>query len=227
MSKAGDKKMINRIFYLCCFLMCAKAFDVAIITSVSADYSSDIQQCINTRSRIERLSCFDRVFNVGLQQEGLTEPEKYPHSWLKAMKGIETEGGNLVLLTEGEGRGSKAWIILPALNQETQFSNNAKPILMFSCIDNLSRIEIALPSSVQDARVKVSLSNHVSQVWRSDDSGLLMSSARGLPAINMMKEIMHERRLLIRSNAPFIDGLQFNTEELSGSINALRQRCGW
>lgn len=219
--------MMKRIFFLCCFLMCLKAFDAEIITSVRAAPSSDIQQCINTRSRIERLSCFDQVFNVEFQHEGPTSPEKFPPSWLKAMEGIEKEGGNLVLLTEGEGRGSKAWILLPALNQETQFSNNAKPVLMFSCIDNLSRIEIALPSSVQDARVKVSLSNHVSQVWRSDDSGLLMSSARGLPAINTMKEIMYERRLLIRSNAPFIDGLQFNTEELSESIVALRQRCGW
>lgn len=81
--------MMKRIFFLCCFLMCLKAFDAEIITSVRAAPSSDIQQCINTRSRIERLSCFDRVFNVEFHQEGLTSPENFLPPGLRQWKALK------------------------------------------------------------------------------------------------------------------------------------------
>ncbi|WP_417500328.1 type VI secretion system-associated protein TagO [Methylophaga sp.] len=31
----------------------------------------------------------------------------------------------------------------------------------------------------------------------------------------------------MRSNAPFADGLQFDTEPLKHALGALRERCGW
>ncbi len=218
---------MNRIFYLCCLLICSKAFYLAIVESASAQQLPNVEPCIETLSRIERLDCFDRIFNVKNDVISSHETPDYPLAWTRAMKVNEVHGRDLILVTEGEGLESNAWIALPALNSTTSFTDNAKPVLMLSCIDNLSRIEIALPSSVEGARVKVTLSNQTSQIWRSDDTGLLMSSARGLPAINLMKGIINERQLIMRSNAPFIDGLIFNTEQLSTSIEALRQRCGW
>lgn len=78
-------------------------------------------------------------------------------------------------------------------------------MLLLSCINNLSRIELALPKEVADARIQVSI-RHETQFWRSDDHGVLFSSARGMPAIEMMKLAASESRLLLRSNAPLLTG---------------------
>ncbi|CSI92274.1 type VI secretion protein VasI [Vibrio cholerae] len=32
---------------------------------------------------------------------------------------------------------------------------------------------------------------------------------------------------LLRSNAPFADGLQFDTRGVNEALDALRERCGW
>lgn len=42
-----------------------------------------------------------------------------------------------------------------------------------------------------------------------------------------MKLAASESRLLLRSNAPFADGLQFDTRGVNEALDALRERCGW
>ncbi|CSA95486.1 type VI secretion protein VasI [Vibrio cholerae] len=113
---------------------------------------------------------------------------------------------------------------MPAQNRSS--GETSPPVLLLSCINNLSRIELALPKEVADARIQVSI-RHETQFWRSDDHGVLFSSARGMPAIEMMKLAASESRLLLRSNAPFADGLQFDTRGVNEALDALRERCGW
>lgn len=184
-------------------------------------------QCVQIDARLERLACFDRVFETPVQVAMPTVQSHLPPSWQRAMQAVQNSNENWTLTTEGEGKGSNAWVTLTAINQKTRFADNAKPVLMLSCIDNLSRVELALPSGVSDARIEISAAGVDSQYMRSDDSGTLMSSARGMPAISMMKSMAGQSRLLLRSNAPFADGLQFDTEPLKHALGALRERCGW
>lgn len=185
------------------------------------------EQCRAITGRLERLACFDHVFQTPVDEVASAPKQNVPPSWQRAMQAAGGSDAAMVLVTEGEGKGSNAWVTLKALNRTTRFEHDAKPILMMSCIDNLSRVELALPSSVDDARIQVSVANAPPEYLRSDDSGVLMSSARGIPAIEMMKSMARAPRLVLRSNAPFADGLQFDAGELNDALSALRERCGW
>ncbi|HHI5410043.1 type VI secretion system-associated protein VasI [Vibrio metoecus] len=198
----------------------------AVWAQSSASLVAQAEQCREIPARLDRLACFDRVFATPLETVVAAPTNPYPAEWQRAMSALAqpvSESG-WALVTEGEGKGSSAWIALPAQNRVAV--DQTPPILLLSCINNLSRIELALPKEVADARIQVSI-RHEKQFWRSDDHGVLFSSARGMPAIEMMKLAASESRLLLRSNAPFADGLQFDTRGLNEALDALRERCGW
>ncbi|EGR4142336.1 type VI secretion system-associated protein TagO [Vibrio cholerae] len=227
MPKIGDQNPMRiTVLVASLILGCAGS---AHVLAASQDAGSQVEQaelCREIPARLERLACFDRVFATPLEQVAIAPSNPYPAEWQRAMAALsesQSEAG-WVLGTQGEGRGSSAWIALPAQNRSS--GETSPPVLLLSCINNLSRIELALPKEVADARIQVSI-RHETQFWRSDDHGVLFSSARGMPAIEMMKLAASESRLLLRSNAPFADGLQFDTRGVNEALDALRERCGW
>lgn len=188
-------------------------------------------QCRDIPARLERLACFDAVFSTPLEARSVPVTDNpYPSEWNRAMTARDSlkDDKGWALVVEGEDKAQakegSAWIALPA--QNTTFSEQAAPVLLLSCINNLSRVELALPNEAPDARIQVSVRG-AKQYWRSDDYGVLFSSARGLPAIDMMKRIANDSYLTLRSNAGIADGLQFNTRDLKSGLRALRDRCDW
>jgi type VI secretion system protein VasI len=188
-------------------------------------------QCRDVNERLERLRCFDRVFSTPVEDEKVVLKKHMPASWERAMTSATKADANTLMSLSFEGTKDSmdgdAWLTLTANNGRTRFPDSAKPVLMMSCIDRLSRIELVLPDEIPDARVKISLVGGSAQYWRSDDTGYLLASSRGMPAIAMMKKMSSERRSVLRSNSKFIDGLTFNTESLPSAIKVLRQRCRW
>lgn len=184
-------------------------------------------QCREIPARLDRLACFDGVFATPLEEHATPVADNpYPSEWNRAIEardGLEP-GEGWALVVEGEGKDGSAWVALPA--QNTTFAEQDAPVLLLSCINNLSRVELALPQEAADARIQVSVRGAM-QYWRSDDYGVLFSSARGLPAIDMMKRIGNDSYLTLRSNSDLADGLQFNTRDLKHGLRALRERCGW
>lgn len=184
-------------------------------------------QCRQIPPRLDRLACFDTIFETPLERTLISIDDNfYPSEWARAIEArnsLNFEDG-WALVVEGEGKKGNAWVALPA--QNATFSDRETPVLLLSCINNLSRVELALPEEVADARIQVSIRG-ISQYWRSDDHGVLFSSARGLSAIEMMKRIANDSNLTLRSNADFADGLQFSTRGLEHGLQALRERCGW
>jgi type VI secretion system protein VasI len=190
------------------------------------------QQCTKVGERLERLRCFDQLFNTPTQGQAIVIKKQMPATWSRAMDAASKADAQTQMSLNYQGDADAidgdAWLTLTALNSSTSFSDNAKPIMMLSCIDRLSRIELILPQEIPDARVKISLvGSGTTQYWRSDDSGYLLLSGRGIPAIDMMKHMSSDHRSTLRSNSKFIDGLTFNTESLPSVIKALRQRCRW
>ncbi|WP_001097952.1 type VI secretion system-associated protein VasI [Vibrio sp. RC586] len=205
-------------------------FSSLVFTSTAQAQSASLidqaEQCRTVSARLERLACFDRVFATPLDAVVVTPMTPYPTEWKRAMAALKqpaSESG-WFLVTDGEGKGSSAWVALPAQNRLS--AEQTPAVLLLSCINNLSRIELALPQEREDARIQISIRQQT-QFWRSDDHGVLFSSARGMPAIEMMKLAASEPRLLLRSNAPFADGLQFDTRGVNEALDALRERCGW
>ena len=219
---------MNKILFILTFGVSLSAY--FSVASAAEDVLDDAQYCTVIASRLDRLNCFDALFKTPLK---ISNPPSLtsnaPPSWQRAFESLSqyAEGDTRHLTIKGDSNKGNAWITLLALNQKTSFEGNAKPVLLMSCIDNLSRVELVFPTAIDDSHVQISMANTSAQSWRSDDSGLLFSSGRGMPAIEMMKAIARQQRLVLRSNSPFVDGLQFDVVELSQSLGALRTRCGW
>ncbi|MGF1908684.1 type VI secretion system-associated protein TagO [Vibrio kasasachensis] len=188
------------------------------------------QQCTEITSRLDRLSCFDALFNTPANVLSNPLPHSdVPISWQRAFDSLnQYQTGDVShLTTQGNSDKGNAWVTLMALNKNTGFAGNTKPVLLLSCIDNLSRVELAFPSAIDDPKVQISIVGMPAQSWRSDDLGLLFSSGRGMPAIAMMKAMAKQNRLVLRSNSPLVDGLWFDASNLSTLQTALQMRCGW
>ncbi|MDC5803557.1 type VI secretion system-associated protein VasI [Vibrio europaeus] len=180
------------------------------------------QQCTSVSERLDRLSCFDEVFQTPTVSNLAVKHDDRPPAWHTA---FESSKGNepLNVVEKGTEKEGDAWVTVTAKHADGVPS----PVLMMSCINKISRIELALPQAMEDARIRVSVAGGPNQSWRSDDIGVLFSSARGVPAISMMKVMSRESRLTLRSNSPVVDGLQFDTTGLSQALKPLRSRCGW
>nr|WP_139312295.1 type VI secretion system-associated protein VasI [Vibrio ponticus] len=183
------------------------------------------QQCRDIQVRLERLACFDLVFKTPVEVVPKTKMAYYSPQWNHAMKARKSLTAEQGWTLEAElGDKGNAWIALPATN--VNMTEEQRPVLLLSCIKNISRVELALPEQVKDARIQVSI-RKATQVWRSDDYGVLFSSGRGIPAIEMMKSLTKSSHLTLRSNARFADGLQFNTLNLEQGLSVLKERCSW
>ncbi|EHT4939586.1 type VI secretion system-associated protein TagO [Vibrio vulnificus] len=226
MPEIGDQSSMNKHALTVSVLLGVSTSVSLVWAQSSPSILEQAEQCRNITTRLERLACFDRAFSISPEKMIILPTNSYPREWKRAMDAIELTSyqRGWILENTGDGRGSSAWIALPAQNVPTD--DQGPPVLLLSCINNLSRIELALPQAVVDARIQISV-HQKTQFWRSDDTGVLFSSARGMPAIEMMKLVASEPRLLLRSNASFADGLQFDTQGLNEALNALRERCGW
>ncbi len=181
------------------------------------------QQCTSIAERLERLNCFDQLFNtpmVMVRNEDVADDK--PQAWHMAFDST-SDNQVLNLVKNGSEESGDAWLTLRARHVEGEQA----PVLLMSCINNISRIELALPEAMDAARIRVSIARGPAQSWRSDDVGVLYSSAQGMPAIAMMKAMSKDSRLILRSNAPQVDGLHFDTAQLSQALIPLKTRCGW
>lgn len=185
------------------------------LPSIASEQLSQAYQCAEITTPNQRLTCFDRVFESAKVSSG----EK-PLSWL-LVKRLEQERpeGDLSPRVEVDEKNKRALITLP--------SQQEGKVLVMSCIDNISRVELYLPEPVSAARVSISVLNGERQSWRSDDSGLIFEASRGLPAISLMKRLMNRESVTLRSSARGFDGLRFETSQVAGVIEALRDPCSW
>lgn len=181
-----------------------------------------VEQCRIIAKRLERLECYDQLFDTPVTLKGQShEPDK-PEVWMLAYPNSNVEN-NLTPILNESASGEDAWVTLSALPQGEANS----PVLVMSCMDEISRVQLALPKPLIDARISVSVAQGQREYWRSDDEGVVFSSAQGLPAIELMKRMAQQRKVTLRSNSDTVDGLQFDTVALQAALRPLRQRCRW
>lgn len=204
-------------------------FQLFFISDVSAQQSSllnEAKACTSITARLERLDCFDRIFKTTLPEIALLKEVK-PEIWSRGMavEQQRVKGDLLPLISSGNGSAdSDIWVTLPA----TSHSHDGQgAVLMMSCINNISHLDLLLHKNIEQARVNISANTFKSSLWRTDDSGFVVSSSRGLFAIELMKKISSSSNLQLRSDIDVINGLKFNTENLSEVLIPLRKSCGW
>lgn len=190
---------------------------------LSAELTTEkAQQALGCRlipERLERLDCFDRAFSTPAQIPLAGTTQERPKAWQLAFS-ESIESGNFY---EGSNDNGDAWLILRPLSA----SSEPDPVIVMSCLNKISRVEVALPKPIDDGRITLSIGRGSKQSWRSDDEGVVFSSAQGLPAINLMKSIMQKSDFELHSSATVLEGLSFNSSGISSAIKPLRKQCGW
>ncbi|AQS36232.1 type VI secretion-associated protein, VC_A0118 family [Shewanella psychrophila] len=185
----------------------------------------DAQLCVNITSKLERLYCFDQVFATPLMaQHTALQTSTHAVEWLRATKNEEQRQAGSSFFLGREEDNDNVWLTASAIGAVPP-----RPILMLSCIDGISRVEIVLSHYFETGSMQVAVNSAASkgQRWQSDNSGYIFRTGRGLPAIKVMKSMLADNALILHSDTEEIDGLQFDTTGLKQAITPLRKVCRW
>ncbi|WP_408901018.1 type VI secretion system-associated protein VasI [Photobacterium piscicola] len=192
------------------------------------------QQCRDIESKLERLHCFDSVLNTPVTSKSLIDKEviQYPPSWVRAVNSEKKRGEKegFILNQQDEGNDfSRMWLTVTAINVSSQSKTQLAPILMLSCFEKITRIQLILPHPIKAGKVTVSIpgSPVVTQDWISDDSGYLLRSGRGIPAIDAIKAMISAPQLILRSDIAGIDNVEFDNKNLAEAVKPMREICRW
>lgn len=189
------------------------------------------KQCISEPARLKRLACFDSAMGTSLSVSKKENDYFFmPEMWQRAVDNQAqrtTRDGFFVHQKDEKDRNGDLWMTLFA--QPNDKYRKQKPILMFSCIDNITRVELVLPKPNLARKAKITTDNRnpITQEWLSDEQGLLFRTGRGLQAIDVIKSFMSSSTTYLRSDLDAINGLQFDTLNLKKSIIPLREACRW
>ncbi|MGC7561038.1 type VI secretion system-associated protein VasI [Pasteurella sp. PK-2025] len=197
-------------------------------------YSADstlkaMELCRQEKSSLERLDCYDNAWKVNMPRTALIEEKKGGVAWQRAMDNESNrDKDTFSLLTKSyniDGNNPTIIITTPALGYK-----GTRPVLMLSCIDNITRLQIALttPSGKRDTDVEISTDkNKFETRWFFRENGFLLESSRGLEGITEIQRLLKSNTLKIKSNVSSINGLTFNIRNLEQEIKSLRAACHW
>ncbi|WP_052702405.1 type VI secretion system-associated protein VasI [Marinomonas sp. S3726] len=194
-------------------------------------------ECSLVASRLARLSCFDDVFGTEFEVDEVAK-SSLPIKERAMSSELEREDSSAFKITYGDTPelNDSIWVTSSAMPNLEELGKHkgsstqpSTPILMLSCLETISRVELVLPQKLQDARVKISIfgDQKDTQTWVSDEEGFVLRTGRGVPAIKAMKAIISSRSLVLRSNSPVIDGLRFDSLNLASTIKPIREKCDW
>ncbi len=190
------------------------------------------RSCANENIRLKRLACFDSVFSTDLkvtqfENRDLTKPI----AWQRAKEAESTRNNKIgFIVVQPDIRDAKegVWMSLMAESNTPQGVN--APLLLLTCIDNISRVELIFNKPVAFNYAEVSLGvagNNMNTKWQLGEQGLVLRAGRGLPSIALMRFLATGNLAHFRSNIPQINGLEFNTKGLREHIKLLRFACHW
>lgn len=214
-----------------------KAASAAVLTAATAtspDTQSTLQamqHCRQEPAALERLDCYDRIL-APLSPEGfdgaLVKARFTGEAWTRATEQEKSRQDNTtaLLITQVPGDHPTVVITTPAIGNIPP-----RPVLMFSCVDNITRMQVALMHSLDAHDIAVTLiadSRVFRSRWFVRENGVLLESSRGLSGIDEIKQLFGAKTLMIDTGADSAAGkLTFNIDGLSQAIAPLRDACHW
>lgn len=190
------------------------------------DQLKDAKACVLIKSKLERLYCFDQAFMTPLATNNTQKIAKIREAeWIRAYTSEGTRQGEThFLFGQQEDKPNNMWLTATAIG-----AIPPRPILMLSCIDEISRVELIMPKEISDNAVLVGVNkpSDQGQLWMSDNSGLVFRTGRGIPAIQVMKSMLFNTSLSLSSNNEVFNDLQFDATDLPQTIKYLQTSCGW
>lgn len=183
--------------------------------------------CQQERSALLRLDCYDQAMKPAENSQQTLTLLRSENAQLainqEAARGEHTTEFLTLIDNEGDRR---VVITTPALGLQPP-----RPILSFSCVDNITRMQVILysPSSEMSSAVtlKTNQGKKLSTHWFIRDGGYITESSRGLPGIAEIQQLFNADTLTIESENHAINGLTFNITGLAQAIVPLRSACRW
>ncbi|MFO6422443.1 type VI secretion system-associated protein VasI [Motilimonas sp. KMU-193] len=202
-----------------------------------ADVLNQAKTCTLIGNRLERLACFDSTFSTPVNEQAsvavaadLSHSHK-PGQWAK-MQQMEQQRSQQGVAKDGfiyaservSDQLTQHWLSAPAIG-----THGERPVLLLSCVNKISRVELYLPESqdISQLQVTVSANRRNVQQWQFDETGYMIRSGRGLPAIEVMKTMLTGRTMLISSDLAAVNDLHFDVADLVKAIAPMRKTCGW
>lgn len=182
-----------------------------------------VMSCRSEASPLVRLDCYDNALSTVAGKK--SHQVNTGPAWQRAMdqeKG-RTDHSAPFLVTEGKGENPTIVVTTPAIGVPAP-----RPVLMFSCIDNITRLQIALISPQKDTSVTLTADNDRFGVqWFPRENGYLLESSRGLAGIDEIKRVMSAKTLTIDGSSSGFPRLTFNISQLTQVLKPLRIACHW
>ncbi|WP_077892017.1 type VI secretion system-associated protein VasI [Escherichia coli] len=166
---------------------------VAVATTTPPDATATLQamqSCRRESAALERLDCYDHLL-APLSPSGfdgaLVKAGFVGEAWTRATEQEKRREGNTteLLVTQVPGERPTVVITTPAIGHVPP-----RPVLMFSCVDNITRMQVALmhPLDVHDIAVTLNAdSRALRSHWFVRENGTLLESSRGLSGIDEIK----------------------------------------
>ena len=192
---------------------------------------NDAKACVDIKSKLERLYCFDNAFMTPLLPDDSKDYDTKDLAqvrvaeWVRATTNeVKRTGETHFLLSHEEDNPNNVWLTATGIG-----ALPPRPILMLSCIDEISRVELVLSEPFDEGSIRVGVNTpaRLGQLWLSDDAGLIFRTGRGIPAIHVMKQMLSGDGFTLSSDNAVINDLQFDSKGLKQSIKPLQKACRW
>lgn len=184
--------------------------------------------CRKEPAALERLACYDHVLTPepGLGFQGALVKARYQgNAWTRAMEQEKHRKDNstTLMLTQRPGERPTVIITTPAIG-----SLPPRPVLVFSCVDNITRMQVALTHARTENDIPVSLVTEGGAFrshWFVRENGMLLEASRGLPGIEDIRRLWGAKMLTLDTGAD--KKMTFNIDGLAQAIVPLRDACHW
>ncbi|HDR2754443.1 type VI secretion system-associated protein VasI [Enterobacter sp. RHBSTW-00175] len=187
--------------------------------------------CRKESAALERLDCYDRILTP-VQTQGfagaLVKARYDGEAWTRALEQEKQRMDNStgLLITRTEGERPTVIITTPAIG-----SLPPRPVLMFSCVDNITRMQVALAVPRRENDIPLVLRTDKGQFrsrWFVRENGFLLEASRGLSGIDEIKQLFGAKTLTLDTGVGNAAGkLTFNIDGLAQTIAPLRDACHW
>ncbi|WP_333498867.1 type VI secretion system-associated protein VasI [Kluyvera sp. CHPC 1.2972] len=187
--------------------------------------------CRKEPAALERLDCYDNILSpqpdagfAGALVKARYDGEARRRAFDQEKQRQDNTTG--LLLTRTEGERQTVIITTPAIG-----SLPPRPVLVFSCVDNITRMQVALTASRQESDIPVTLKTENGAFrsrWFVRENGFLLEASRGLAGIDEIKQLFGAKALTLDTGTGSAVGtLTFNIDGLAQTIAPLREACHW
>lgn len=181
-----------------------------------------LSQCREEVSQLIRLSCYDKI-NVENKQTPTFDISAMGNIWRLAVEHeMKRENFTAGFIVTANNTGTYPVIMtIPAMGYQPP-----RPILMLSCIDNITRMQIALPKKQTAGNIQlITDKTQLNSEWFLRENGYLLEASRGIPGIDEIKQLLSSAKLTIKLAND--EQLIFNISGINEEIKPLRSACHW